>query len=486
MDLFSETTPNTLSLLSIGQRGVGKTVFLVGSYAELHAKDPAAAPEPVWFDCQDSQVQSNLEQIFGYITRTGQYPPATMKITNFDFELKRQTAAGTETLAAFRWWDVPGEACKTDNRDFHQIVSRSSGCCAFIDAHALIHDRTYLLALEDIFAQVAAIATLVSLNHLKYAFALILTKGDLINLPSDQQLLEERLQPLTARLTDLGVPYRTFCSVIPIVSTNGTWTLEATNAAAPLLWIVSELRKVHQGSSPAKGFEWFTQRLPSSLRPSQPSSQGLVNSLHKPTNDLFGLRKVLRPLEIRFLALPTDTKYILLAVLAVVVSMGLLSPLFLFGLNFKQAQAPNPTAPAKPEDVQTQILQSQQALQGQPNDVGLRKNLVALHLQLEQFNQAVPHLEKLVQLEPENLEQRLQLAQLYEITNQATKAEAAYDQVLARQNDHLEALIGKATLRRAAGDTQAATALFAQAEQAAPADLKPRIREMAQTRSGNP
>lgn len=479
MDLFSETTPNTLSLLSIGQRGVGKTVFLVGSYAELHANDQAAEPKPVWFDCQDGQVQQNLEQIFNYITRTGQYPPATMKITNFDFQLKRRTSSGTETLAAFRWWDVPGEACKTDNRDFHHIVSSSSGCCAFIDAHALIHDRNYLLTLEDIFAQVAAIATLVSLNHLKYAFALILTKGDLINLPADQQQLEERLQPLTARLADLEVPYQVFCSVIPIVSKEGTWTLEATNAAAPLLWIVSELSQVHQRRSQAKGFDWLTQRLPSSLRPQQPSAQGLVKSLHKSPKDLFGIRKALRPLELRFQALPTDTRYILLAGLAVVVSMGLLSPLF-FGLNFKQAQAPNSTTQTKPEDVQKQILQSQQALQRQPNNVGILKQLVTLHLQVEQFNQAVPQLEKLVQLEPDNLEQRVQLAQLYEITDQVDKAEAAYDQVLTREKDHLEALIGKAALRTAAGDSKAATALFSQAEQAAPADLKPRIREMAQ------
>jgi Cdc6-like AAA superfamily ATPase len=33
----SETTTPAFNLLSIGQRGVGKTVFLAGSYTELHA-----------------------------------------------------------------------------------------------------------------------------------------------------------------------------------------------------------------------------------------------------------------------------------------------------------------------------------------------------------------------------------------------------------------------------------------------------------------
>ena len=36
MNLQSKSHPSTYNLLSIGQRGVGKTVFLAGSYAELH------------------------------------------------------------------------------------------------------------------------------------------------------------------------------------------------------------------------------------------------------------------------------------------------------------------------------------------------------------------------------------------------------------------------------------------------------------------
>ena len=61
--------PNTLSqtktfnLLSIGQRGVGKTVFLVGSYAELQANHLTSHPQKLWFDCQTNQVQENLEKI---------------------------------------------------------------------------------------------------------------------------------------------------------------------------------------------------------------------------------------------------------------------------------------------------------------------------------------------------------------------------------------------------------------------------------------
>lgn len=44
----------TFNLLSVGQRGVGKTVFLAGSYNELHPANTTKHPQQLWFDCQDS------------------------------------------------------------------------------------------------------------------------------------------------------------------------------------------------------------------------------------------------------------------------------------------------------------------------------------------------------------------------------------------------------------------------------------------------
>jgi tetratricopeptide (TPR) repeat protein len=89
-------------------------------------------------------------------------------------------------------------------------------------------------------------------------------------------------------------------------------------------------------------------------------------------------------------------------------------------------------------------------------------------------------LERLVQQHPERLELRLQLAQLYELTGQVLKAETAYDQVLAQQNNNLKALVGKAVLRKVQGDIKTAEALFAQAEKVAPTDLKAQVRATAQ------
>ena len=133
----------TFNLLSIGQRGVGKTVFLVGSYAELQAKHLTSHPQKLWFDCQNNQVQENLEKILDYIVQNNQYPPPTMKIVNFSFNLKRQSLWGEQTLCNFTWNDIPGEICDIHNLEFRNMVFNSHGCCVFIDAYALKHKPTY-------------------------------------------------------------------------------------------------------------------------------------------------------------------------------------------------------------------------------------------------------------------------------------------------------------------------------------------------------
>ncbi len=159
---FSLSTTVILNLLSIGQRGVGKTVFLAGSYAELHTTDRINPPQQLWFDCRDSQDEEKIDRILSYVAQSSQYPPATMRITNFNFSLKRSSFWGTKTLCHFRWWDVPGDTCNTSNSDFQKLVLGSHGCCVFINAQTLVNDRSYLQPLEEMIKQVVAIASLVN------------------------------------------------------------------------------------------------------------------------------------------------------------------------------------------------------------------------------------------------------------------------------------------------------------------------------------
>ncbi|MBE9130060.1 MULTISPECIES: TRAFAC clade GTPase domain-containing protein [unclassified Coleofasciculus] len=262
MNVLSENS-QLYSLLSIGQRGVGKTVFLVGTYAELHPDNHKDNPQKLWCDCQDSDTQKTLENVLSYVARTGEYPPATMKLTNFDFSLKRQSGEETQTLCHFRWWDTPGESCKFYNPGFRVLVLNSDGCCVFIDALALL-SNTEAQSVEELVESVKAIAELVAQNGLRHPFALILTKCDLLKPdPLNHQRLDESLQPLTNFLDTLKVNYKTFYSGIPIVvSPEGSSALKSEQAAAPVLWLASELEKVKKSSSTEDLPELVAQQLP--------------------------------------------------------------------------------------------------------------------------------------------------------------------------------------------------------------------------------
>ncbi len=276
MDLLPGTNSKKIySLLSIGQRGVGKTVFLAGSYAELHPDNQNNNPQQLWFDCQDSDTQKILENVLSYVARSGEYPPATMKLTNFEFSLKQNSRGKTQTLCHFRWWDTPGESCKLYNPAFQLMVLKSDGCCVFIDAHALVSNANSD-GLEDILQPVKSIAELVYQNGLKHPFALILTKFDLLASESQiVQLLDERLQPLTSFLDDMKVNYKKFYSEIPIVSSpEGKSTIKPTQASVPVLWLVSELTKVNPPGS--------TENLASSENLSSSATQKILGINFRP------------------------------------------------------------------------------------------------------------------------------------------------------------------------------------------------------------
>lgn len=437
----------TFNLLSIGQRAVGKTVFLAGSYAELHSDNRSDPSQPLWFDGQDKQDQENLETILNYVSRVGQYPPPTMRITDFNLSLKRRNLGRTETLCHFRWWDIPGESCNLQNPDFQKLVLTSHGCCVFINADALVHDKTYLQPLEEVVKQVVAIASLVNQHRLWYAFALIFTRCDLIE-PGPIGLLqiEENLQPLITRLDAVKAKYQRFYSAIPIVRTEKGLTLGASGAAAPLLWLTSELRKLYS----------FQPR------------QDLASGLSKPAGKVSLIHKVLS-----LNPLPITRRYSLPLILAGVGLLGVIASLLAFSrptLSPEQTQAP-----------EKQIKKYEQVLQREPNNFDALFNLANLYIQRGQPNEAVPLMEKLIQQNPKNLDLRLNLAQLYELTGQNHQAETAYDQILVQQESNFTALISKAILRSKQGDTKMARTLFVRAERVAPSDLKAKVRALAQS-----
>lgn len=246
MKISLRAIPKTYSLLSIGQRGVGKTVFLTGSYLDAaRAHRQLEAGEQWWLECQDIQEQAKIEQLVDYISRTGKYPPPTNKVTDFNFSLKKQSRWGEQTLYHFRWQDFPGELCHFESPDFRETVFNSNGCCVFINANALLREVDYQQRLDRLMEQIKPIIMLVHLNRLAYPFALLLTKCDLLPNSLDLQELEARLEPITSGFDTFEINYRTFYLSLPIDTAQGVTTLNATGAAQPFLWLGRELEKIH-------------------------------------------------------------------------------------------------------------------------------------------------------------------------------------------------------------------------------------------------
>jgi tetratricopeptide (TPR) repeat protein len=438
---LSQTDLPVFNLLSIGERGVGKTVFLAGSYVELQTNRPKENSQSWWLECRDSKGQENIEGILDYVARMGKYPPPTMKITDFHFSLKSRHWRGEKTLCYFRWWDVPGESCNFRHPAFQKMVMNSHGCCVFLNGEALVNDPKYLEAIENVVKQVVAIASLVKEHGLEYAFALIFTRCDLLEPgPVSQLQIEANLQPLLARLDGVNAKYQRFYSAIPIVSYQGNFRLNASGTAAPLLWLLSELNKSDQMQEQST----LETRLKENLPVKQQSSV-------KPR------------------------KYIPLLVMSSLGLLGVSAALF-FAFNRWIPTSELAQTPAQ------KISQYERILQSDPNNFEALVSLADLYIGQHQNDRALPVLEKIVHQRPQSLDWQFILAQIYENKEQKDKAESVYDRILSQQENNLEALIKKAILRGEQGDTQAAKTLFAKAEKVAPTDtLKQKVRAISQS-----
>lgn len=435
-----KNTPPTFNLLSIGHRGVGKTVFLAGSYAELQSGRQVESKD-IWFEGANDQAQKTIDKLLGYMRQTGQYPPATMKITDFTFRAKSRGRRQDQTLCEFRWADIPGEICRLDNPKFEQMLLNSHGCCVFIDAGALVQDPGYLTQLEDTIKQVEVISSLAEQSGLKYIFALILTKCDVLEAgPAKLIKIEQKLRTLTNRLEAAKTVYRRFYSSISIASAGGTSVVKAEGASVPILWLVSELSKVYRTQAPTNlgsGFE-----------------QTLSNQPTKPTRRASILPKVGA------------------AVGAVAIAAGLL-----FGLS---KLLPNQAVTSAQGGAAGAIAQYEKALDADPNDEEALEKLVELHQDEEQYDAAVAHLDRLIALQSDNINLYFQKAGIYAIMGRKDKEEATYDEILAKQGDNVMALTNKAILRSTQGDLDTARTLFAKAEAAVPdGELKKTIQDVA-------
>ncbi len=279
MNLFSGSPVKRFSLLVMGQRGVGKTVFLAGSYAALHNFNQQERG-PLWFDCKNDRSKENIENVLNYVSRSGEYPPATMKITDFDFSLKQKGLLGNQTLCHFGWQDIPGEICTPENQAFRDIVLSSHGCCIFVDGYALVNDEEYMKGLNGLIHQIHIIASLAYLNELKYAFSLVVTKSDLMESDAEgKQKAERNLQPLLDVLHSGKANFKVFYSAALIDSEMDTPVLKANGGAEPVLWLVGELLKGYSNGLRGSIVGFIARLL--QRREAQPEPEGTLSSVFR-------------------------------------------------------------------------------------------------------------------------------------------------------------------------------------------------------------
>jgi hypothetical protein len=451
MKLLSPIKPPIYNLLSLGERGVGKTVFLVGSYAELNSVsdiDPDLElnlSPSLWFECQYNPEKELLESILNYVSQTGHYPPPTLKITDFHFAFKQRKRWGVKSLCYFRWWDIPGEYCNFENPYYQTMVLNSHSCCVFINADRLVHDASYVQSLETITKQVVSLARLIDRTAIPYAFALIFTQCDQLPPGAIGQLqIEEKIQGLVTALESVSAKYQRFYTGIPIVEREGVFKLQSNGVSSAFLWLVAELYK-------KKSF-------------------GVDKSLEASLQDKTDSQKLL----------PTFSPKLLwgLGGIAALIILGL-------GWNFflKQPNSnPTPTA-SSAGNTDQQVEKYEKLLKENPKNMDTLVALANLYLEQGQLEKAIPVLEKIAIIQPNNLDWQFNLAKLYELSDQTDKAEKIYDQMLSKNPKEFKALVGKAMLRQAKGDFQTANSLFKIAEDVAPSpDLKKKIRELSQAK----
>jgi tetratricopeptide (TPR) repeat protein len=450
----------TFTLISLGSRGVGKTVFLASNCAKvLRSSQKKSNNQTLWFECLDQEFQEKIEKLVGYVVRTGQYPPPTFKIEDFTFSLRGKSFSGTKTFCHFRWLDLPGEWCNIQNTEFQSVLLQSHGCCIFVDAHALMSDETYLAEIEAIMNQVEAIASLANQHHLKYPLALICTKCDLVNLsPIGLVQLEAKLMPILKRLDAVTANYRRFYSAIPTLDQAKSEAIKFSDTNAPLLWLISELQKLHGTDTQVNLGNSLNRIISSSINGSTEASR--AHNASESKTKLFRNWKSFGSQK---------------AILFILLACGFLSAII--ALSLKLNVPHSETAALTPK----QKLQKYEAvLQIDASNQEALNQVVNAYVELGQPDQAVVHLDKVLKTSSSDINTLLQLAGLYALAGQDDKEENIYDRILSKESNNIFILTNKANLRRKKGDLKTAKLLYEKAQKAAPTkDLKLMINNLS-------
>ncbi len=459
----------TFTLISLGSRGVGKTVFLASNCAEvLRSSQNKNNDRTLWFECLEPEFQEKIEKLVGYIVRTGQYPPPTFKIEDFTFTLREKGVSGPKTgpktICDFRWLDLPGEWCNIQNPEFQSVLLQSHGCCIFVDAHALLQDEHYLAEIEVLMNQVVAITSLINQHHLKYPLTLICTKCDLVDFtPIGLVQLETKLLPIVQRLDAVTANYRRFYSAIPTLDQESVEVKKFGDSNAPLLWLVSELQKLHGSDVQFNLGTSLDHAISSSMNGPKTASRAHYSS-ESASKSFWGWKNF------------SSQK----GIFSILLACGVLSAIA--ALSLKLNIPPPATADLTPK----QKLQKYEAvLQIDPSNREALNQVIYAHLDLGQTDQATIQIDKVLKASSTNdINTLLQLAGLYALAGKDDKEEEIYDRILVKEQNNIYILTSKANIRRKKGDLKTAKILYEKAEKNAPnKELKAMVKKLSEVGS---
>jgi hypothetical protein len=250
---------DTFTFQLIGQRGVGKTVFLATMSSQYDALTEYGLCSA------DVQTENQIQQILTFMRNNGSYPPATNRSIPFTFDLySKGSSANRKPLCTFRWEDIPGEICQLWDEGFNRSTADSSGCLIFVDANALMTKPDYTENLDQLNDLLLPLVNIVALNGIAYPVAIVLTKCDMVGTLTTQltEILQERLQPIIRGLKRFNIAHKVFYSSLSLSRPGnaGPYTLTVGNTESPLLWLIEEIQRVRKVPVLAKIAKWFGLR----------------------------------------------------------------------------------------------------------------------------------------------------------------------------------------------------------------------------------
>lgn len=226
--------------LSIGQRGVGKTVFLTACYLNAH-RDQNQQRE-FWLEDGHAAARTLLDNVLMYVADHRRYPPATLKVTPIDFVLKQQRQWGQETLGQVQWWDIPGELCHLQHPEFVELLGQADGICLFVEALPVVQNADNPQALDRQFQPLLTLVDALVSEPRLLPLAIVVTKCDqLAPHPLAWQRLQKGLHALRLPLETAGLPHQFFYSEIPLAEKEGVVQLRLNRAGTPIFWLFARI-----------------------------------------------------------------------------------------------------------------------------------------------------------------------------------------------------------------------------------------------------